>query len=243
MNQLMQALMERRAVKVIAGIANFDLDNVLMVVDAATRTGATAVDVAATPEIVRAVKAVTPITVFASSVVPEELARAVEAGADVVELGNYDALYEQGQFFDAEQVLQLAQETVALVQGRAQISVTLPGHLTLEAQRHLLMALEGVDMIQTEGAARQLSAEPTVATLTMAEKASLTLKNTRELARTCRLPLITASGIDASTVQAAFAAGASGVGIGRAVNQHASVGDMVAVLTQIMAQSRMAVAS
>ena len=107
---LKAALQARNAVKVIAGIANFDLNNVLQVARAAEAAQAHAVDVAARPEIVKAVREVTSPAIFASSVEPQELAAAVAAGADVAELGNFDALYNQGLFLSAEDVLKLAED-------------------------------------------------------------------------------------------------------------------------------------
>src|SRR5690554_6625056 len=107
---LKAALQAGHAVKVIAGIANLDLENVLQVARAAEAAGAHAVDVAAHPEIVQAVREATSIAIVASSVEPKALAAAVAAGADVAELGNFDALYEQGFFLSAEAVLKLAEE-------------------------------------------------------------------------------------------------------------------------------------
>lgn len=215
------ALATRQAVKIIAGIANFDLDNVLAVVRAAEAAGADAVDVAARPEIVQAAKAAFSGVVFASSVTPQELAQAVATGADVAELGNFDALYDQGLFLSADDVLKLAQETVSLVQGKALVSITVPGHLNIDAQVQLAQQLEalGVDLIQTEGAARVLADTPTVKSLSPAEKEALTLRNTRALVQATRLPVMTASGITADNVALAFEAGAAAVGVGSYVNK------------------------
>jgi dihydrodipicolinate synthase/N-acetylneuraminate lyase len=237
-NALKAALNERRAVKVIAGIANFDLENVLQVVSAAEAAGAQAIDVAATPEIVKAAKAATKAAVFASSVEPEALAASVAAGADVVELGNFDALYDQGLFLSAEEVLELAQQTVAMVQGKALVSITVPGHLTLESQVRLAEQLEalGVDMIQTEGAARVLASEPTAKSLTQPEKEAITLRNTRALVKATRLPVMTASGITADNINAALEAGASAVGVGSYINKTTEA-EMVTRAEAVMAAS------
>lgn len=239
-NALKAALNNRSAVKIIAGIANLDLDNVLQVVRAAKAAGAQAVDVAAHPEIVKAAKEATQAAVFASSVEPKALAAAVAAGADVAELGNFDALYDQGLFLSAEEVLELATQTVALVQGQALVSITVPGHLTVESQIRLAAELEalGVDMIQTEGATRVLASEPTAMSLSASEKEAITLRNTRALVNATRLPVMTASGMTASNVSAAFEAGASAVGIGSFVNKAASEADMTANAEAVMTASQ-----
>jgi len=237
---LKAALQSRNAVKVIAGIANFDLENVLQVARATEAAGAHAIDVAAHPEIIQAVREVTSAAIFASSVEPQALANAVAAGADVAELGNFDALYEQGLFLSAEAVLELAEKTVALVQGQALVSVTIPGHLTLESQTYMAEKLEamGVDLIQTEGSARVLASEPTVKSLSPSEKEALTLRNTRALAKATRLPVMTASGLNADNVALAFQAGASAVGIGAYINQASSQAEMTQrVETIIMSRS------
>ena len=238
---LKAALQARNAVKIIAGIANFDLSNVLQVARAAEAAGAQAVDVAARPEIVKAVREVTSAAIFASSVEPQELAAAVAAGADVAELGNFDALYDQGLFLSADDVLKLAEETVALVQdqskGQALVSITVPGHLTVESQTVLAGKLEalGVDMIQTEGAARVLASEPTVKSLSPAEKEALTLRNTRALVKATRLPVMTASGMTADNVAVAFETGAAAVGIGAYINKAASEAEMAERAVAVMA--------
>jgi 2-keto-3-deoxy-6-phosphogluconate aldolase len=239
-NTLKAALNERKAVKIIAGIANLDLENVLQVVRAAEAAGATAVDVAAHPGIVKAAKAATQAAVFASSVDPQALASAVAAGADVAELGNFDALYDQGLFLSAEEVLALAAQTVALVKGQALISITVPGHLTLESQIRLATQLEalGIDIIQTEGASRVLSAEPTAKSLSQAEKEIITLMNTRALVKATHLPIMTASGMTENNVDKAFAAGASAVGVGSFVNQADTEAEMIQCCHAVMAASR-----
>ena len=234
------ALQQRRAVKAIAGIANFDLENVLAVARAAEATGTDAIDVAARKDIVAADRQAAPETfVFASSVSPDELVAAIEAGADGVELGNFDALYKEGLFYTADDVLKLAEETVLLVNGRALVSVTIPGHLSTSAQLQLLKALEtlGVDVIQTEGAIRLLDGNK-VKALLADEKAQVTFANTQLLASATKLPVMTASGLDAHNVAIAFTHGASAVGIGSAINALENQGAMEAVLVSIVAQAK-----
>ena len=100
-----RALEEKRAVKIIAGIDNFDIENIKKVVAAASNSGASAIDICADSDIVSMVRHMTDLPLFVSSVKPQELAHAVILGADAVELGNFDALYKKGQSFTAAQVL------------------------------------------------------------------------------------------------------------------------------------------
>ena len=239
MNKFQAALKERRAVKAIAGIANFDIENVAQVARAAQQSGADALDVAARKDVVAAAKQNAPdVFLFASSVKPEELLVAVEAGVDGVELGNFDALYKEGLFYSYDDVLKLATETVELIGNKALVSITVPGHLSTDAQLQLLKELEAlnVDVIQTEGAIRLFNGNQ-VQALSAADKAEVTLHNTRTLVAATRLPVMTASGLDAENVSTAFKAGASAVGIGSAVNQLETEEAMVAVLQNIMEQT------
>ena len=111
------ALAEKRAVKIIAGIDNFDADKVRMVVKSAEAAGASAVDICANPEIITMVREMTSMPIFVSSIVPEELAKAIELGADAIELGNFDALYKKGMTFSASQVLDITKRTLDLISG------------------------------------------------------------------------------------------------------------------------------
>lgn len=223
--------------KVIAGIANVDLDRVTAIARAAEEAGAEALDVAARKDIVATARSVFSGILFASSVEPAALADAVEAGADVAELGNFDALYETGVFLDQNDVLALARETVALVAGRAKVSITVPGHLAADTQVQLVKKLEalGVDLIQTEGSARLLSGKKEVKLLGAAEKFALTLTNTRTLVAATRLPVMTASGITPENVRQAFEAGAAAVGVGGAIRQETDVAGMTRVIRAVMA--------
>jgi 2-keto-3-deoxy-6-phosphogluconate aldolase len=242
-SQFQAALHEKRVLKAIAGIANFDTPHVLTLVRAASQAGVTAVDVAATSEIVSAVRKTTDLTVFASCIQPKNLLMAADHGADVVELGNYDALYKEGLFFTADDVLKLAEETVKLVRDQALISVTIPGHLSIDTQIHLAKTLEsmGVTLLQTEGASRALAAQPQIKPLTAEEKAQITFSNTRALACETSLPIMTASGINLENIQDAFAQGAAAVGVGSAVNTLTQESDMADVLVAMM--QRMALMS
>lgn len=232
---LQQALKSRTLVKAIAGISNENLASVAAVVTAANQAGVLAIDVAATPAVVTHARALTDAVLFASSVSPTALLAAVEAGADVVEIGNYDGLYAEGAFFGAEAVLHLAQETVALIGDKAPVCVTIPGHLSVTVQLELLHSLKaiGCTMVQTEGAIRLLGSTPEVKLLENTEKALLAIENAKVLAKANILPVMAASGLNAGNVALAINAGAVAVGIGTAINQLPTVEAMVAELMAI----------
>jgi len=122
---LQQAFARRHALKVISGLNNFDRSQVLSVVKAATAGGATFVDIAANADLIRAVKALTNLPVCVSAVEPELLVMAVAAGADLIEIGNFDSFYAQGRIFEAAEVLALTRQTRDLLP-EITLSVTVP---------------------------------------------------------------------------------------------------------------------
>ena len=224
-----RALEEKRAVKIIAGIDNFDTEKVKKVVIAASNSGANAVDICANPDIVAEMRHLTDLPLFVSSVKPQELAHAVILGADAVELGNFDALYKKGQSFTADEVFELAKETKKLIGDDIFFCVTIPGGLEIGEQIELARKLEelGIDLIQTEG---HFSNEaPSNGVRGLIERAELTISNTIELSRNIETPIMTATGINPTTAALAFAAGASAIGCGSCVNKLDSEISMLAV--------------
>lgn len=234
MSLLKESLAEKKCVKVIAGIDNFDTEKVKKIVTAADQGGASAVDVAAREDIIYITKQITDLPVFVSSIKPEELKMAADNGADVLEIGNFDALYNQGLRISAEEVLNITKETMALVGNDVMISVTVPGHIEIAEQIKLAQDLEelGVDLIQTEGAA-VANVENTGAR-GLLEKANVSIANTIELVRNVNIPVMTASGISSTTAPLAIAAGASAVGIGSAVNKLNSTFEMTIAVRSIV---------
>ena len=225
----------KKAVKIIAGIDNFDLDRVRNVVIAADKAGASAVDVAAKEEIIKMAKETTSLPIFVSSIVPQDLAMAVKAGADAIEVGNFDALYKKGMRMSAEEILDIVKETLALIgNSNVFVCVTVPGHIDISSQIALAKELEAlnIDLIQTEGAATvHTTAEGARALL---ETAQVSIANTIELVRNVDIPVMTASGLTTTTVPMAIAAGASAVGVGSCVNKLNSEIEMIAAATAIV---------
>lgn len=232
--QLRKAVAEKRCIKVIAGIDNFDTDRVKQVVLAAEKGGADAVDICANKEIIKMVLKTTSLPVFVSSIIPEELAEAVKLGADAVEVGNFDALYNKGLRISSQEVIEIAAKTMELCGQEVFISATVPGHLNINEQIKLAQELEelGIDLIQTEGASTvDIQADGARGLL---QKAHVSIANTIELVRNVNTPVMTASGITSTTVAMAFAAGASAVGIGSFVNKLNSTLEMTAAVMSIV---------
>ena len=226
---LRTALVERRALKVIAGLTNFDAASVERISRAAGLGGADVIDVACDPAVVRLAAEVSGLPICVSAVDPELFPAAVAAGAAMVEIGNYDAFYPLGRIFDAPEVLAITRRTRELLP-EVVLSVTVPHVLPLDQQEQLAVDLvaAGADIIQTEGGT---SAKPfSAGSLGLIEKAAPTLAAAHSISRAVSVPVLCASGLSSVTVPMAIAAGAAGVGVGSAVNKLNDQLAMVAVV-------------
>ncbi|KAJ6724801.1 hypothetical protein OIU85_022694 [Salix viminalis] len=209
---------EQRALKIISGLQNFNKENVASVVTAADKGGATHVDIACDPELV-----------CVSSVEPTAFLAAVEAGAQMVEIGNYDSFYDQGVVFSPDQILNLTKETKRILPS-VTLSVTVPHTLSLPDQVKLaeLLEQEGVDIIQTEGG--KCSNPSKAGVLGLIEKATPSLAAAYSISRAVKIPVMCSSGLSAVTAPMAITAGAAGVGVGSAINR---LNDVVAMIAEV----------
>lgn len=234
------AMSERKALKVIAGINNFDMDRVRNVISAATQGGAHAVDICCNKEIFDMAREMTDLPIFVSSIVPEDLVMAAEWGADAIELGNFDTLTQAGRLVSAKEVWNWAQDTVRMLNGKKVFfSVTIPGHLSMNEQIDLAHKLESlhIDLIQTEGSL--VSEHNSTGALGLMETAMTSMANTMELSANVEIPVMTASGISVKTSAMAFAAGACAIGVGSAVNKCDSLISMIATVRSIIETTSM----
>lgn len=231
--QLTQALNQRNALKVISGLNNFDYERVAAVVKAADAGGATFVDIAAKPDLVEAIRKLTKLPICVSAVEPKLFVSAVNAGADLIEIGNFDSFYLQGKTFTAQEVFELTQRTRSLLP-EITLSVTVPHILALDEQVILAEQLveAGADIIQTEGGTSIHPENPGVRGLI--EKAAPTLAAAHSISHAVEVPVLCASGLSNVTVPMAIAAGAAGVGVGSAINQLDSEVAMIAVVRSLV---------
>ncbi|MBL1211143.1 DUF561 domain-containing protein [Geminocystis sp. GBBB08] len=232
-SKLYLAFATKKALKVISGLNNFDVDNVVAVCKAAELGGATFVDIAADINLIKTVRQLVNLPICVSAVNAKLLASAVEAGADLVEIGNFDSFYAQGITFSAEDVLRLTAETRALLPNIT-LSVTVPHILALDEQVELAQALvtAGADIIQTEGGT---SSKPNHSgILGLIEKAAPTLASAHVISRAVEIPVMCASGISDITAPMAIAAGADGIGVGSAVNKLNDQVAMIAVVRSLV---------
>ena len=220
---LRQSLIDRNAIKVISGLSNFDSSLVEKISRSASLGGADFIDVACDPLLVKLAIDVSDLPVCVSSVEPELFLPAVDSGATMIEIGNFDSFYPQGRFFDADEVLKLTCRTREILP-HTFLSVTVPHTLSIDRQSQLALDLvkAGADMIQTEGGVSSKALH--AGSLGLIEKASQTLAATYTISKAlidagCEVPVISASGLSEVTVSMAIAAGASAVGVGSLINK------------------------
>jgi len=230
---VLKPFQEGKALKIISGLNNFDPALVEKVAKAAHLGGATHIDIACDPDLVKiALNAGEGISVCVSAIEPQKFLAAVEAGASMIELGNFDSFYESGRVFSAKEVKDMTIETLQLLPN-IPLAVTIPHTLDLTEQVELAKELEalGVSVLQTEG---KYSINPSQGGVQgCIEKAAPTLAAAREISRAVSIPVMAASGLNEVTAPLAQAVGARGVGVGSAVNKLGDVILMTAVIKGI----------
>jgi len=231
---LQKSIKNRSLLKVISGLNNFNPESVSLISKAAGLGGADLLDIACEPKLVKLAVNASNIPVCVSSVEPRLFPAAVQAGASLIEIGNFDSFYPDGRFFSANEVISLAVESRRLLP-EVVLSVTVPHVLPLDLQAKLALDLvnSGVDIIQTEGGSSSHPVSP--GTVGLIEKASPTLAATFAISSALReshhdVPVICASGLSEVTVPMAISVGADGVGIGSAVNKLNSELAMIATV-------------
>lgn len=231
--RLAQAFATKKALKVISGLNNFDTAKVSAVCLAAQAGGATFVDIAAEGNLIKTVRQLIDLPICVSAVTVNAFVSAVNAGADLIEIGNFDSFYAQGITFSAEDVLNLTVKTRASLPDIT-LSVTVPHLLALDEQADLAQALvsAGADIIQTEGGT---SSNPNHGgILGLIEKASPTIASAYVISRAVDVPVLCASGLSNVTIPMAIASGACGVGVGSAINKLDDQISMIAVVRSLV---------
>jgi hypothetical protein len=215
---LARLLAQKPFLKVIAGIENFNAEEIRTVAQAA-QGNAVSIDLSVHAESVKWVKANTDLLVFVSSLSPAELADSLEWGTDLVELGNFAPIYERGALISPEMVLQWTRELTALIQGRVPVCVTVPGVLDLQTQIDLARQIEeaGADLLQIENISGDLS-------------------HVAAIREAVSIPVLVSGKLHAGNLASAIATGAQGIGVGAAIRAGGDLNGMKAVLAEIASQ-------
>jgi len=211
----------KQVVKIISGIDNLNVNNILHYIRACEIGKATYIDIAANPKIVHFIKQLTDLPVCVSSIDIKSLYDSVLAGADLVEVGNFDIFYNQGIILSSQQILNISRQ-LRLLLPSIDICVTIPHTFTLNQQIELALQLEyiGINIIQTEGNSSKLTYSSLIQHNQLKThlfhsilQTSAALSSVYVLANAVQIPVIAASGINCLTGPIAFAYGASGIGI------------------------------
>nr|YP_010904028.1 hypothetical protein REQ00_pgp146 [Caulacanthus ustulatus]WCH57279.1 hypothetical protein [Caulacanthus ustulatus] len=228
---------DRKVIKVVTGLSNLNVNNVLDKVKAAEIAGATYVDIAANPQLISLVKSVTSVPICISSINPRDLYRCILAGADIVEIGNFDIFYPQNIILSTNQIIKIVKETIVLL-NNTNICVTIPHYLLLKKQKELAENLKNlsINYIQTESFStkNRFLHQENSSIFKDINKSSASLSSSYVLSSYINLPIISASGINNLSAPIAIAYGASGIAVGSALNGLLNVYKMSNYLQEII---------
>nr|QVY57929.1 hypothetical protein [Betaphycus gelatinus] len=232
-----KAFLSKQVVKVITGLDNLNVNDVIDKVKAAEIAKATYVDIAAHPDLVLLVKSITCIPVCVSSINPRDLYQCVLAGADMVEIGNFDTFYSKNIIFSHNQIINIAQETKYLL-NKINICVTIPHYLLLEQQVKLARNLKriGINYIQTEGfmAKSHILYRENSAMFKFINKSSSALSSCYAIANSVDISIIAASGMNSISAPVAISYGASGVALGSVLNNLKGIDEISSYIQEII---------
>ena len=237
-----KSLTDHSLLKVISGLSNFKIESVVKIAKASCYGGADLIDIACSPEIVKEVAKNCDIPICVSSVEPELFLPAIQAGAEMIEIGNFDSFYPNGRFFDSEEVLDITRRTRS-ISSSIFLSVTIPHTLPFHKQGQLAIQLveNGADAIQTEGSfianPKGVGIQGLIENAVPTLAATYSIKQSLETAGYTEIPVICASGLSAVTIPMAFVSGASGVGVGSAVNKLETEIEMIASVKNLRKSS------
>lgn len=223
---------EKRAIKIVAGENNFDLDSVAKIACAAQTGRASAIDVACKKDVIQTARKNTKLPIFASSIHPFEILEAVKAGADAIEIGTFENAYKKGYTYTYSQVYDIILETFGLINDYDVYKcVTIPMCLNSADRIKLLAELEilGVDMVQTEGFKM---IDPKKYHFIKDPNASI--NNAIEVIKNSRIPVITTCSMDEKQTNYAFSQGVDGVSIGTYITKQDTEIAMASKISQIV---------
>jgi len=239
--ELILPFKQKKVIKIISGLNNLNVKNIIRIAKAAEMSNASYIDIVANTKMTVLLKRFTSIPICVSSINPIELYNCVLAGANLVEIGNFDSFYKKNIFFSTNQILCLAKETRSLLK-YTDICVTIPHNLNLYEQKYLAKQLEsiGINILQTEAPKyyninnfnmnQKCKYDKVFGSI---QKAAFSLYLTYILSNTVDIPVITASNLDSISSLVAISCGASGVGIGSSIKNYKNIYNMSKYIDEI----------
>nr|YP_009296743.1 hypothetical protein Bangp_004 [Bangiopsis subsimplex]AOM66086.1 hypothetical protein Bangp_004 [Bangiopsis subsimplex]ARO90358.1 conserved hypothetical plastid protein [Bangiopsis subsimplex] len=241
---LKRALINKTLLKIISGIQNFEENSIFNIVKAAELAKATYVDIAAIPSIIQKIKQHIQLPLCISTLDPSLINKCILAGADIVEVGNYDCFYSGKSKFSLDRIFYIS-EKIRLMFPEITLCVTIPHDLSIEKQIYLAKKLQSINinMLQTEGITSQINEINNFSLYSNIKSISTTLSMTYILSQTIDIPIITASGINSANASSAIKYGADGLGIGSAITKFENIEDMTKVIKTIKKDLKIASAN
>ena len=241
--RLLNSFRLKKVIKVISGLNNFNIKKIYQIVNATKIAPVSYIDLSANTKILSLMKRITNLPLCVSSIDPLELYNCYIAGADIIEIGNFDAFYIKYINFTAFDILKLSIKTRKLVLVK-DICVTIPYLLSLYEQNCLAKKLEklGINFLQTEGLKWNID-NIYIDLLNnykydMISKslyiAGPTLSSTYVLSCSVDIPIITSSKINYLSSSFAFSYGASGIGIKSVIYNQSTIYKMYLYLSEML---------
>nr|YP_009395338.1 hypothetical protein [Polysiphonia infestans]ARW64318.1 hypothetical protein [Polysiphonia infestans] len=233
---LQKSFQSKSVLKIITGINNINVNKVLKIAKAAELSKATYLDVAANVNLVKTLKVLCRLPICISSINPVDMYNCVIAGADLVEIGNYDFFCNKGIYLTVKQIINLSIEVKYLIRD-IDICVTIPHYISLAEQVYLAQQLEfiGVNVIQTEGFSKCYEREyinSNTSILNSSNSFIPSLLSTYFISKSVKIPVIAASGCNNIFASLANVYGAHGVGFGSSLQKQNNINSIIKYINQ-----------
>nr|YP_010337565.1 hypothetical protein MW560_pgp081 [Dixoniella grisea]UNJ17150.1 hypothetical protein [Dixoniella grisea] len=220
----------KQLLKVISGITNLNVQNIRNIIEAAELSNASYIDIAADKNIISHAKQITNLPICVSVIDHSKVKECIYAGADLIEIGNFNFLYQKEFLVSCKDILHLCDKIRNMIPD-INLCVTIPHFFSLQQQVKLAIMLEelGIDMLQTEGYPinHTNNINKTLTHITQ------TLSSTYALSQYVNIPIITASSLSYLTIPIAQQYGASGIGIGTALYKLNNINAMISYIEDI----------
>ena len=225
-DMLNEQFSKKNLLKVISGLENFDDYKVKNVVTAAVCGNAKAVDIAADANLIEWAASYSTMAIFVSALDVDSLVMASRHGADVLEIGNFDALYTKGQSVTKEQVIAWTRDLYAQVKDQSLICTTIPCLLPMDEQISLATQLQaaGASILQIENLGLG--------------KEDYYFECAKEIVKAVEIPTILSGRLTDKNIIKALKTGVNGVGVGKYISEQSpdklisTVEDMVNLINQ-----------
>nr|ARW64104.1 hypothetical protein [Chondria sp. (in: red algae)] len=228
----------KKVIKLITGIDNLDISNILSMTKSAELSGVTYIDTIASTRVVKLLKSFSSLPICVSSIDPVELFNCVTVGVDLIEIGNFAFCYKQGIYLTAWEILKLAKEIRSLA-SNIDICVTIPYYLPLDKQINLAQDLEciGINILQTESIfIKNRVSVPNLLhnnLFNFFDSSCLSLLSCYIISKHVSLPILASSSMNNFSSCLSLSMSASGIGIGSTVNTYGDIPQMSCYLRSL----------